>query len=74
MTDAERIAELEATVARLEADNRRLRHLDSMPVDALRIVCANSMYDAQVGGMTGYDAAHFINARDEAIEWLDGAA
>ena len=38
-----RIAELEATVlrqsetiARLEADNRRLRHLDAMPVDAMR--------------------------------------
>ena len=26
-----RIKELEATVERLEADNRRLRHLDSMP-------------------------------------------
>lgn len=31
-----RIKELEQTVARLEADNHRLRHLDSMPLDALR--------------------------------------
>ena len=30
-----RIAELEKTVARLEADNKRLRHLDAMPLDAL---------------------------------------
>ena len=69
-----RIAELKATVARLEADNRRLRHLDAMPVDAMRVVCMNSMYDAQVGGMSGYDVADFINARDELVEWLDGDA
>ena len=77
----ERIAELEATVlrqmetiTRLEQDNKRLRHLDAMPVDAMRAVCMNSMYDAQVGGMSGYDVADFINARDELVEWLDGDA
>lgn len=31
-----RIAELEVEVARLEADNRRLHKLDSIPLDALR--------------------------------------
>ena len=33
---AETIKELKATVQRLEQDNRRLRHLDAMPVDVLR--------------------------------------
>ena len=36
-----RIAELESTVQRLEADNRRLRHLDAMPVDAMRRLVEN---------------------------------
>ena len=29
------VTALKATVARLEADNRRLRHLDAMPLDAM---------------------------------------
>ena len=48
---AERIAELEQTVlrqsetiARLEADNRRLRHLDAMPVDAIVRLMDNCGY------------------------------
>ena len=69
-----RIQQQSETIARLEQDNRRLRHLDAMPVDAMRVVCMNSMYDAQVGGMSGYDVADFINARDELVEWLDGDA
>ena len=36
-----RIKELEATVQRLEQDNKRLRHMDSMPVNAMDRI----MYD-----------------------------
>ena len=39
-----RIAELEAAVQRLEADNRRMRHLDAMPVDAIVRLMDNCGY------------------------------
>ena len=70
---AERIAELEQTVlrqsetiARLEADNRRLRHLDAMPVDA--IVSAMEWCDK-----TGADES-IVNDIADFLATLDGAA
>ena len=67
---AERIAELEATVlrqmetiARLEADNRRLRHLDAMPVDALRRI----IYDVDVTQTEEWTAiSEWLDSRDGA--------
>lgn len=69
-----RIKEYEATVARLEADNRRLRRLDAMPLDALRTVCMNSEYAPHIGNMTGCTVAEFINCRDELVDYLAGDA
>lgn len=67
----ERIAELEATVlrqmetiARLEQDNRRLRHLDAMPLDALDRI----MYD-----VSGDLLEEWTQVR-EWLDSLDGAA
>ena len=59
-----RIAELEATVQRLEADNRRLRHLDAMPLDALDRI----MYD-----VSGDLLEEWTQVR-EWLDSLDGAA
>lgn len=74
----ERIAELEAalhdttaqlatateTIARSEADNRRLRHLDAMPLDALDRI----MYD-----VSGDLLEEWTQVR-EWLDSLDGAA
>ena len=59
-----RIAELEQTVARLEQDNKRLRNLDAMPVDALDRI----MYDV---------SGDLLEEWTQVREWLnslDGAA
>lgn len=65
-----RIAELEATVARLEQDNRRLRWLDSMPLDAMWRHYRFSMYAENVALDAEYTAQQF-DSDDEAIRlWL----
>ena len=62
----QRIAELEATVQRLEQDNRRLRHLDAMPVGA--IVSAMEWCDT-----TGADES-IVNDIANFIATMDGDA
>lgn len=74
VTSDDEATKLKATVQRLEQDNRRLRHLDAMPVDAMLDVVTTCMYNAQVGANGGLDAEQFIAARKEAFAWLDGAA
>ena len=59
-----RIKELEATVERLEQDNRRLRKLDAMPLDALRVVVKDIP-------ASGYHTGNPMNtAVTEVREWL----
>lgn len=72
-----RIAELEATVlrqmetiARLEADNRRLRHLDSMPVDALRRYHLFTHYDVHAANDVGYTTQQFDSDDEDIRLWL----
>ena len=66
MEAAETIKELKATVQRLEQDNRRLRHLDAMPVGA--IVSAMEWCDK-----TGADES-IVNDIADFLATLDGAA
>ena len=70
---AERIAELEATVlrqmetiARLEADNRRLRHLDAMPVDAMERLLDNCDWKPD----HDYPIKQYSDDWNSAIEWV----
>ena len=69
----ERIAELEATVlrqmetiARLEADNRRLRHLDAMPVDAMERLLDNCDWKPD----HDYPIKQYSDDWNSAIEWV----
>ena len=60
-----RIKELEAQVARLEADNRRLRKLDAMPLDAVRVVVKDIP-------ASGYHTGNPMNtAVTEVRDWLE---
>ena len=75
-----RIAELEAalhdttaqlatateTVARLEADNRRLRHLDAMPVDAMERLLDNCDWKPD----HDYPIKQYSDDWNSAIEWV----
>ncbi len=66
-----RIKELEATVARLEADNRRLRKLDAMPLDAIERYHAYTHYDVHAANDAGYTTQQF-DMDDAAIgAWLE---
>lgn len=78
-----RIAELEAkvreldgaltfgreTIARLEQDNRRLRHLDAMPVDAMRRYWSGTMYDTRTN-VVGYGPENYDEDEAEIGAWL----
>ena len=61
-----RIKELEAQVARLEQDNRRLRHLDAMPMDALR----RFHNDANMVDPVYVESGQFDNDHGEVVDWL----
>ncbi len=64
-----RIKELEATVERLEADNCRLRKLDSIPLDALkRQFLYSSPQDSIDCG--NYDAAQADADMQDVGNWL----
>jgi len=63
-----RIKELEATVERLEADNRRLRKLDSIPLDAFARYWAHS--GVLVFGV-GYETDEFEADHDAIVEWFN---
>lgn len=63
-----RIKELEQTVQRLEADNKRLRHLDAMPLDAFARYWANS--GVPVFGV-GYESAEYEADYDAIVEWFN---
>lgn len=65
-----RIAELEATVQRLEADNRRLRKLDAMPLDALRRYFLGTAYDETLCGGRGYSLPDYNEDAASIDEWL----
>lgn len=67
---ARRIKELEAQVQRLEQDNRRMRHLDSMPVDAMRRYWAGTMYDTRTS-IVGYGAENYDEDETAIGEWLN---
>ena len=69
-TENRHIAELEATIARLEADNRRLRHLDAMPLDAMRRHFRFSMYAETVALEAEYTAQQFDADDAEIYHWL----
>lgn len=66
-----RIAELEAQVARLEADNRRLRHLDSMPLDAIERYYAYTRYDVPAANDAGYTLRQFVVDNAAIGAWLE---
>lgn len=65
-----RIAELEATVQRLEQDNRRLRHLDSMPVDALRRYYRGTVYTPAAAQRYDYMPDDYDVDSAEIYHWL----
>ena len=65
-----RIAEFEAAVQRLEQDNRRLRHLDSMPVDALRRFYLFTHYDVHAANDAGYTTQQFDSDDKKISAWL----
>jgi len=65
-----RIKELEAANARLEADNRRLRKLDAMPLDALRRYFLGTAYDETLCGGRGYSLPDYNEDAASIDEWL----
>ena len=70
---AETIKGLKATVQRLEQDNRRLRHLDAMPVDALRRLVENCEWTLS----EDYTAEQYVSDYGAAMAHFrktDGAA
>ena len=70
---AQRIAELEAQVQHLEQDNKRLRHLDSMPVDAMRRLVGNCEWTLS----EDYTAEQYVvdyGAAMAHFRTMDGAA
>ena len=74
---ARRMAELEATVQRLEQDNRRLRHLDAMPLDAMERYHLFTHYEVHAANDAGYTTQQFDSDDEEIRLWLtsrDGAA
>lgn len=66
---AETIKELKATVQRLEQDNRRLRHLDAMPVDAMRRY-VDKTDRIKNEGSRQYLYRDFLDDRDAIDIWL----
>ena len=65
-----RITELEATVQRLEADNRRLRHLDAMPVDAMRRYYRGTVYTPAAAQRYDYMPDDYDADSAEIYRWL----
>ena len=64
-----RIAELEAQVARLEADSKRLRKMDSMPLDALKRQFLYSSPQESID-CGNYDAAQADADMQDVGNWL----
>lgn len=67
---AETIKELKATVQRLEQDNRRLRHLDAMPLDAMRRYYTFTHYDVHAANDAGYTTQQFDEDDNAIGAWL----
>lgn len=59
------------TIARLEADNRRLRHLDAMPVDAMERYYNATTYMSNAAHAVGYTPQMYDKDSAEIGKWLD---
>ncbi len=65
-----RIKEYEATVERLEADNRRLRKLDSMPLDAMRRYYRGTVYTPAAAQRYDYMPDDYDVDSADIFHWL----
>jgi len=65
------ITQLEARIAELEADNRRLRHLDAMPLDALRRYVTHDDRIDNGPLHDEYSVPQYYEDYAEIFEWLN---
>ena len=70
VTSDDAATKLKETIARLEADNRRLRHLDAMPVDAMRRTHKYSARMVNASKAAGYTLDAWELDHSAISEWL----
>lgn len=58
------------TIARLEQDNKRLRHLDAMPLDAMQRYHLFTHYDVHAANDAGYTTQQFDSDDEDIRLWL----